>query len=395
MPSSPVLPAVSPEEGTFIGGEYFCPLVKTTSAPLPPIADANLELYRDDQNCGSSTPLTSISSSDSFADSSASVAHTTLTSINSLSPPLSLSARHTTSRPSQEDYHDHRSSQLQHTVSYQPAEQRTSFRLADERLTGHGSASSLPSTPSSQGPTPHQGIPQCSGSHFYSSQVPSQSSPSLLQQTELLSQPRPHHFDPFARPQIQPRYLSRAGAWQSTLSHSQHQQSSLSGVVQSASSQQSADQPSAKPQRSGIPNPFSSSLDSFRLLPSNLLGVPTGLQWGPQGAFLGTSIARDALLAYAHRLYNNSTNATSFGLTSIPHQSDPNEGTPPHLYHRQLLPLLEWIKSQHPQHLPTLLLSSCVHFSAGDHDACLRVCSEILDIDPNYVRPYVPLWLHS
>jgi hypothetical protein len=49
---------------------------------------------------------------------------------------------------------------------------------------------------------------------------------------------------------------------------------------------------------------------------------------------------------------------------------------------------LEWIKSQHPQHLPTLLLSSCVHFSVGDHDACLRLCSEILDIDPNYVWPF-------
>jgi hypothetical protein len=381
MPSSPVLPAVSPEGGTFIGGDYFCPLVKTTSAPLPPIADPNLELYRDDLNSGPSTSLTSISSSAPFADSSASISHTSLTSI---SPQLSLAHR-TTSRSSQDDYHGHSSSQLQNTVSYQTAEQRAPLRLADERLTEHRSTSSSPSTPFSPGPAAHQGTPQYSGSHFYGSQVPSQSSPSLLQRTELLSKP---HFDPFSRVRIHPR----AGAGQSAPSHSQqkhrhrHQQSSPSGIVPSASSRHSAGQPSTKPQRSGIPNAFGSSFNSSCLLPSNPSGAPTGPQCGLQGAFLGTSIARDALLAYAHRLYNNATNVTSFELTTILQQSDPNEGAPPQLYYRQLFPLLESIRSQHPQHLPTLLLSSCVYFSAGDYDACLRVCLEILDIDPNYVR---------
>ncbi|PVG04770.1 protein prenylyltransferase [Serendipita vermifera] len=149
------------------------------------------------------------------------------------------------------------------------------------------------------------------------------------------------------------------------------------------------------------PQPWSNIISSPRNLPpnhrpssqpfqrqgnlnSNLFGFPTGVQYGIHGNFLGTSIARDALLAYAHRLYNNAFNHP-LGLTPVPHQSQPDSGLP-NTHHQQLISLLESIKSQHPRHLPTLLLLSCVQFSIGNYDTCASLCDEILSIDGNYVE---------
>jgi hypothetical protein len=118
------------------------------------------------------------------------------------------------------------------------------------------------------------------------------------------------------------------------------------------------------------------------VLLQDVFGAPP---FGVQESSLGTSIARDALLAYAHRLYNDSTDAP-LGLTPVPQQTETASSG---LHHGQLIHLLESIRSQHPQHLPTLLLLSCVQYSIGDYDACLSTCYLILSIDPDYVR-----WSH-
>lgn len=75
-----------------------------------------------------------------------------------------------------------------------------------------------------------------------------------------------------------------------------------------------------------------------------------------------TEEARNYLLAYAHNVY--STN---------PH----DEG---------LLPLLHTLAKLHPGHLPTLLLLSCVYYSAGQYELSVHYNEEILKIDPSYVR---------
>lgn len=382
MPSSPGLPAISREEVNILTSQYSSSSVKTTSAPLPQTADIGLGLYHDES--GASTPLTSMSSSSSFADSSASIAPTTLTSSYSL-PPLHHT-HGTTSHPSQNEYVDPPGPYQHLNTPNQrlqfPLGLRSSSRTADlQRLSGFGSTPSLPSssTPTqSQSFSPRISTPQNTSVQIPGSRLQSQSSPSLLQQTQLLNQPSHHQFDPFSPPRPQP------GTWQNSFPSSQQPafQPPHWGSVNAASSQQ---------WDSRIPEHSQRPL-SRPQLSTNTFGAPTGLQYGLQGAFLGTPIARDALLAYAHRLYNNPTNPHPAGMTAITHQPEPEAGSTPHIYHRQLLSLLDSIRSQHPHHLPTLLLLSCVYFSIGDYDACLNVCSEMLRVDPNYVRIIKYTW---
>jgi hypothetical protein len=129
-----------------------------------------------------------------------------------------------------------------------------------------------------------------------------------------------------------------------------------------------------------VPSSYQTSRPS--VLPQDVFAIPTAAPFSVQESSLGTSIARDALLAYAHRLYNDSTDPP-LGLTPAPQQTGADSSR---LHHDQLIPLLESIKSQHPQHLPTLLLLSCVQYTIGDYDACLSTCNLILSIDPDYVR---------
>lgn len=71
---------------------------------------------------------------------------------------------------------------------------------------------------------------------------------------------------------------------------------------------------------------------------------------------------RDFLLGYAHTLYTtDSKNLT-------------------------LLPLLYTIHTHHPDHLPTLLLISCVYFSRQELQKSLEFNAQILSIDPNYIE---------
>ncbi|KIM34507.1 glycosyltransferase family 41 protein [Serendipita vermifera MAFF 305830] len=388
MPSSPVLPAISPEGGAFKAGEYFTPPIKTTSAPLPQTADAGLGLYYDDSS--PSTPLTSISTASSFADSSASVAHTTLTSSYSRSPSLRYS-HGTTSFPSQDGSFEP-SSSIPHRNTLDQSLPHSSASRSSQGMSGFGhssasgSTTSLPSTFEPirlQNTASQSNIQPMTGGQIYSSRVQNHSTPSLLQQTQRLSQPDARQLEPPYLQRLQQTHPTTA-PWQNTFPSSQpsYPPSHWGGLDMTSNPQwtsRAADQ-------SRIPGAFGPGVHHSAFVSQNTFAPPTGLQYGLQGAFLGTSLARDALLAYAHRLYNNPTNPHPAGLTSVPHQSQPEEGSLSHIYYRQLIPLLDSIKSQHPQHLPTLLLLSCAYYSTGDYDACLNVCSEMLQIDPNYVE---------
>lgn len=70
---------------------------------------------------------------------------------------------------------------------------------------------------------------------------------------------------------------------------------------------------------------------------------------------------RNFLLSYAHTVYSKNSH---------------DEG---------LLPLLHTLAKVHPGHLPTLLLLSCVYYSAGQYELSVHYNEEILRIDPEYV----------
>ncbi|GAA6035349.1 hypothetical protein JCM8097_008826 [Rhodosporidiobolus ruineniae] len=71
---------------------------------------------------------------------------------------------------------------------------------------------------------------------------------------------------------------------------------------------------------------------------------------------------RDFLLSYAHQLY----------------AKDPGSD--------ELLPLLHTIESMHPDHLPTLLLISCVYYTRGELESSLYYNKRLLEFDPSYVE---------
>ncbi|GAA5831870.1 hypothetical protein JCM11251_003916 [Rhodosporidiobolus azoricus] len=71
---------------------------------------------------------------------------------------------------------------------------------------------------------------------------------------------------------------------------------------------------------------------------------------------------RDYLLSYAHAMY-----------AKDPHSDD-------------LLPLLHTLESMHPDHLPTLLLISCVYYTRGELESSLYYNKRLLGFDPTYVE---------
>ncbi|CAG8663003.1 559_t:CDS:2, partial [Acaulospora colombiana] len=378
MPASPIVPAISPSNS-----DYFARSIKTTAAPLPQTSDSITELYPD--GSALSTPLTSISSSSFFVDSSASVEHTALSSIYSNSPPTSPSI-HPTSRPGPSQINESIGLQL-HGIpgttrdswpgSMRDIEPHTTFRSTPDLVSGH-----LVNGPGS--PTVRASGEAESTNIIYQFPSQSRSSPSLIRVPRTSNEHTPpalnhqHPFSPFQG--MRPHGSSSLnGHGQSPLWPNTPSPAQGTGVHPHS-------QPWSNIPRNSPPNyrSFSQALHPQGNLNSNLFGFPTGVQFGIHGNFLGTSIARDALLAYAHRLYNNAFSHQPPGLTSVPHQSQPESGLPD-AHHQQLLSLLDSIKSQHPRHLPTLLLLSCVQFSIGNYDTCANVCSEILSIDGNYV----------
>ncbi|BGP12958.1 hypothetical protein JCM10213v2_000875 [Rhodosporidiobolus nylandii] len=71
---------------------------------------------------------------------------------------------------------------------------------------------------------------------------------------------------------------------------------------------------------------------------------------------------RDYLLQYAHALYAKDAASA------------------------ELLPLLHTIESVHPDHLPTLLLISCVYYTRGELESSLYYNKRLLAFDPTYVE---------
>lgn len=110
---------------------------------------------------------------------------------------------------------------------------------------------------------------------------------------------------------------------------------------------------------------------------------------------LASSLARDALLTYAHKLYENPAPGARppLGLSSRPLAStEPTESAPTNpaqTYNAELLPLLLSLRSLHPTHIPTALLLACVQYAIQDFEGSLRTNHEILEMDPNFVS--VPL----
>lgn len=111
----------------------------------------------------------------------------------------------------------------------------------------------------------------------------------------------------------------------------------------------------------------------------------------PQRPFQGTApnplastLARDALLTYAHRIYNTPFAPSVQGVpASEPH---PEVTSADHPYTTKLLPLLQNLQSMHPTHLPILLLLGCVHYAVGNYAESKVQNEEILRLDSRYVR---------
>ncbi|KAL5495255.1 hypothetical protein ACEPAI_718 [Sanghuangporus weigelae] len=148
--------------------------------------------------------------------------------------------------------------------------------------------------------------------------------------------------------------------------------------------------PGSAPQLSG---PFSGSLragytaSSFvrtalpMLMQSNTLQPSSSGHTVPNP--LASTLARDSLLIYAHKIFN------SFSIpgSTVDNSHAPSDVTSPdHPYNSQLLPLLQRLRILHPEHLPTLLLLGCVHYAVGNHKESLAVNEGILQIDANFVE---------
>ncbi|KAJ9059566.1 hypothetical protein DSO57_1001106 [Entomophthora muscae] len=76
----------------------------------------------------------------------------------------------------------------------------------------------------------------------------------------------------------------------------------------------------------------------------------------------GTMHWRDHLLQYAHSIYSTTPQSPT------------------------LLPMLNTLNQLHPNHLPILLLTACVHYAQGNYSTSLKFHFMILEIDPTYVE---------
>ncbi|CAD6900755.1 unnamed protein product [Tilletia controversa] len=107
------------------------------------------------------------------------------------------------------------------------------------------------------------------------------------------------------------------------------------------------------------------------------------------GVGIRSPALRDQLLQYAHSLYSAGAAVPDASVTQQQQQSkvhQPGSGTTASSLHPSLLPLLHTLHDLHPQHLPTLLLMSCVYYSIGNLAGSLWYNKMILSIDPGYVE---------
>ncbi|KAI0639406.1 TPR-like protein [Trametes polyzona] len=103
---------------------------------------------------------------------------------------------------------------------------------------------------------------------------------------------------------------------------------------------------------------------------------------------LSTSLARDAMMAYAYYLYDSpGPGRTPLGLTSVPVLHVPPDNEPPdRVYRERLLPLLLALREFHPNHIPILLLLACTYYALGDLHTSLSISQHILSLNANYVE---------
>lgn len=111
--------------------------------------------------------------------------------------------------------------------------------------------------------------------------------------------------------------------------------------------------------RSGSgPSPISSSTAAT---PATQPAEVTAFLQHPSSTQSRTPEKRDYLLSYAHALYTK----------------DPMSA--------ELLPLLHTLEQAHEDHLPTLLLMSCVYYTRGELESSFYYNKRLLSKDPNYV----------
>lgn len=97
---------------------------------------------------------------------------------------------------------------------------------------------------------------------------------------------------------------------------------------------------------------------------------------------LASTLARDTLLTYAHRIFKSPFQPVP-GLAASSVVCEPS--SPQHPYNTLLLPLLRNLKLLHPKHIPILLLFGCVCHAVGDYAGSLEQNQEILNIDKTFV----------
>lgn len=117
--------------------------------------------------------------------------------------------------------------------------------------------------------------------------------------------------------------------------------------------------------------------------PADALQAPSAYISQPNP--LASSVGRDAIMTYAHRLYQDlgaGSNPSRYIVSAVPIFDVVQNMTSPG---DQLVSLLNTLRSLHPQHLPILLLLASVHYAQGNYVASLRLNNEIMKIEPQYV----------
>ncbi|KAG9035838.1 hypothetical protein FRB95_010432 [Tulasnella sp. JGI-2019a] len=108
-----------------------------------------------------------------------------------------------------------------------------------------------------------------------------------------------------------------------------------------------------------------------------------------------STLARDALMTYAYRLYHQArqppppvSHGETAGFTSHHGASSTHDtrSAHQHPYITQLIPLLNNLENLHPRYIPIKLLMGCAQYVIGDFAASIAVNEEILRQQPDFVE---------
>lgn len=124
--------------------------------------------------------------------------------------------------------------------------------------------------------------------------------------------------------------------------------------------------------------------------PSLKHSTPAPVELPDDLRLLFSTLGRDAILAYAHRLYESQSVSGPSTLSAAPvfTPSPATAITKDNIYTSHLLPLLVMLRKSHPEHSPTMLLLSCVHYAMGDYEASLALNERILSLEPQSVSEH-------